>query len=196
MTIAGREASVFDVPGEQGDIAALWSDGEHSFEIRTESFTGRDAFLATAATLSAVDQAAWLDALPAAVVRPADRPAAVDGALAGLPVPDGLDREGLAGAGTVGDRGAVEGDVTNALVCAWIQQWVDGTEAGDVAAVDEAVEAMASSRQWPVLVANGREWAYGIWQVADAMVADVPLDAYPGVPQGTGYLRSIDCAER
>jgi len=195
MTIAGRPVSVFDEGGENGGIAALWLDGDHSFEIRTHSFREREAFRSTAETLGAVDQAAWLDALPATVVRPADRPAAVDAALAGLPVPEGLDRAGLAAAGTVGEPRHVAYEVTNALVCAWIQQWVDGTEAADVAAVDEAVDAMASSRQWPVLVANDGEWARYIWQVADAMVADVPLEPLPGMPQGTGYQRSVDCPE-
>lgn len=195
MTIAGHEVAAFDERGEYGGIAALWLDGDHSFEIRTESFDERDAFQAVASTMTAVDQAAWLDSLPPTVVRPADRPLAVDGVLAGLPVPEGLDRAGLAMSGIVGEPHDVEGDVTNALVCAWIQQWVDGAEAGDAAAVADAVDAMASSRQWPVLVANDGTRAHYIWQVADAMVADVPLEPYTGIPQGTGYQRSVDCAE-
>jgi hypothetical protein len=77
-----------------------------------------------------------------------------------------------------------------------VQQWVDGTAAGDAAAVDEATRAMTSSHEWRVLVeAENGTWTHFIWEVADAMGAGVPLDQYPSLPQGTGYQRHLGCPE-
>jgi hypothetical protein len=92
--------------------------------------------------------------------------------------------------------GSMELEVTNAVICGWVQQWVDATASGDTAAVHEATSAMTSSRQWPPLVetASGTMQEF-VWDVADAMAGGVPLDQFPSLPQGTGYQRHLGCPE-
>ena len=157
---------------------------------------GSEDYRAVAATVREVDQGTWLAALPAGTVAPDDRATAVEATLAELPVPDGLDVEALMATGTANDSHSMELEVTNAVICGWVQQWVDGTASGDTAAVDEATSAMTSSRQWPPLVetASGTMKEF-VWDVADAMAAGVPLEQFPSLPQGTGYQRHLGCPE-
>ncbi len=193
-TIDGHDALVFD-EGSRRTLSAWWLDGDNVFGLRGDNFT-LDEYLAVVATVREVDQDTWLAALPAGTVTPDDRAAAVEATLAELPVPDSLDVDALIATGTANDAHAVELEVTNAVICGWVQQWVDGTASGNAAAVDEATRAMTSSREWPPLVetASGTMKEF-IWDVADAMAAGVPLEQSPDLPQGPGYQRHLGCPE-
>jgi hypothetical protein len=193
-TIAGHDALVFD-EGSRRTVSAWWLEGDNVFGMRGDNIA-LDEYLAVVATVREVDQETWLAALPAGTVTPEDRAAAVEATLAELPVPDGLDVDALIATGTANDAHSVELEVTNAVICGWVQQWVDGTASGDSAAVDEATGAMTSSREWPPLIetASGTMREF-VWDVADAMAAGLPLEQYPYLPQGTGYERHLGCPE-
>lgn len=192
-TIAGHDAVVFQYAGRI-DFTALWLDGPHSFELRGSTFSSLEEYLAAVATLEEVDGETWLSALPASIVRPEERQAAVAAILKKLPLPADFDAGSLA-SGTSNSSQEIGFEVTQAVACAWVQEWVDGTEAGDAAAVSAAADAMASSHEWDVLVENDSDFAEYIWQVADAMATGEPFNGDTTIPTGTGYQRAIGCAE-
>jgi hypothetical protein len=65
VTIAGHEATVFERSFSEGvSFSAWWVDGDYAFELRSDSYTNPDDFRAIVATVTEVDEATWLDALP------------------------------------------------------------------------------------------------------------------------------------
>jgi hypothetical protein len=188
--IAGHDAAVFRAP--PATFYALWVDGDHWLELRSDVIPTVDEFVAVAQTLHAVDVDAWLSAMPDGVVEPDERPDAVDELLADVPVPSNLDVGALKDSALVGD--GLEYEVATAVVCAWIEQWVDARRSGDDPARREAVQALASARSWKVLRDGGQGAEY-VFDVADAMADGVPVVESPALPTGVGYQRHVGCDE-
>jgi hypothetical protein len=192
-TIAGHEAIVFEHRGTAPigrTFYALWTDGDHSLELRSDVIPELEQFVEVAATLHAVDTDTWLSAMPSGVVTPAERAAAVDTILQDIPVPAGVD------VGEIKDRKTVTNsldyEVTTAVVCGWLRQWIEGDEA----ARREAVAAMTGAREWDAFRNPG---PYGfetyVFEVADAMAAGRPVNDDRSLPIGVGYQRHVGCAE-
>jgi hypothetical protein len=61
--------------------------------------------------------------------------------------------------------------VAGGVACAWIERWIEARADGDAAAAGEAVEAMRTSRTWPILREMDAEGDYPemVWELADAM---------------------------
>jgi hypothetical protein len=198
VTIAGHQAEVFQAGSSAGsvDLVALWPDGDYGVEIRGD-FADLDAFLAVAATIEVVDVDTWLSAMPASVVRPESRAAAVEQILADIPLPGGLDPAELAaGDGSVSDRYQLGARVTGPVACGWIEQWVDATRTGDVAATQEAVDAMATSHEWDILLEmeDDGAWSQILWEFADAMASNGTMDAgRPDMPIADLYVDTFGC---
>lgn len=193
VTIAGQEATVFDYGTS---FLASWRHGDYGFELSGGTFATRETFEAVVATVEEVDESEWLAALPDDGVHPDERPAEVESVLAEIPVPPGLDTEDILSTmgRPFGTRDELQAAAVDAVVCGWINQWMEADDAGDSAARGQAVDAMASSRGWPPLAAKaGGPWTTYIWDVADAMADDVPAITEPGLDQGTGYLRHAQC---
>lgn len=116
-------------------------------------------------SLRAVDIDTWLNAMPASVVRPEAHAAAVEQMLRGIPLPPGFDVAALQNETSVRDRYMLGADVTSAVSCDWLERWAAATDGGDEAAARASVEAMATSRQWPILrqMAHEGAWAQTIW---------------------------------
>jgi hypothetical protein len=90
----------------------------------------------------------WEAQLPHQYVRPADRPAAVDAALEGVPTPQGFDAEPIRSTPAVVDQTDLELEVGTAVACAWIGVWAAATDDGKDAAADQATEALGTAREW------------------------------------------------
>ena len=135
---------------------------------------------------------AWLKAMPADVVRPAaEHATVVDEMLKGLPLPPGLDVAALRRSGSVRDRYQLGAQVSGAVACGWIAQYLAAQKAGDPAAAGAASKAMATSRTWPILLEMQRDGAYPdvLWMYADA------LDGKP-LLKGTlaeSYVDALGC---
>lgn len=125
-------------------------------------------------SLYATDIETWLAALPPEVVRPLERPEVVDEMLEGIPIPPSVDVEELKGQPQASSRSVLGSGVTSAVACGWLDQWAEAVKTGDTAAAQEAVEAMSTSRDWPILKQEHPQIgsALTIWEYADAMRRD------------------------
>ncbi|MGH8983912.1 MAG: hypothetical protein ACRDY6_08580 [Acidimicrobiia bacterium] len=173
LQVAGHDAQVFDLSGE---FNVLWEQGDDSVELRVGG-VGRQALEALLERIREVDVDTWLSAMPPSVVKPPERAATVDEMLADIPLPDGFNVDELRSVDNPGlNRYRLGGEVTGAVACSWIEQWLFATDSGDQAAVTEAVEAMTTSRDWAILQEMNAAGQYSagampetIWEFADAL---------------------------
>jgi hypothetical protein len=192
-TIASHEAVVF---ASGSEFIALWRDRGYGVELRAR-VPDAGAFLAVAGSIEPVSPDEWLAALPASTVKPADRATVVDDMLADIPLPAGFDPAPLRrDDGRVTDRYQLGAQVTGAVACSWIGQWVDATSRGDAAAARQAVDAMNSSFDWDVLRQMEPEggWSSVIWEYATAIATDGTLDGgRPDIPMADEYRMGLGC---
>ncbi len=169
IQLLGRTATLFDTG--YGSYSVMFRPGGDTFvEITSDDdrTMGRQEFEDLLETVEPVDVNTWLAALPASVVQPTDRAATVDGMLKGVPVPPGLDLSELKQSATVRDRFQLGALLTGAVTCEWLHQRMSGLQAGDTAKVRQAEDALATARQWPILLEMRTEggWAQEIWDWA------------------------------
>ncbi len=194
ITIDGHQAVVFQHDGTAPlgvTFYAIWVDGIHSLELRTDVISTADQFNEIALTAKAVDVDTWLSAMPASVVEPEERGDAVDRILADIPVPSNVDVEAIKNRATVSN--GMNYEVTTAVLCGWVQQWIDARKASDEASLRQAVNALAGSREWAAMKSyGGRSY---VVDVADAMAAGTPVNGDRSVPVGVTYQRHLGCPE-
>lgn len=171
LTVLGHEATLFKYAGGN-DFTTLYRDRENTIEVRGV-FPSIDAYRTVLSSLEHVDVDTWLSAMPDSVIASADRAAVVHEMLADIPQPEGFDAAALED-GPLRDRYQLGAEVTGAVACAWIEQWIQATESGDAGAASEAAEAMRGSSDWNVLQEMNSSGAYPevIRQYAEAMNGD------------------------
>jgi len=172
-TLLGQRATTFAYPGQHPNFTTVLSPQGNVFIELTGSFGGKEEYEALLRSLRSVGVEAWLSAMPAEVIRPAARSAAIAQMLRGIPVPPDFDASALQfrvmpgppGPDTSGpqtksaltDRFMLGKSVTGAVACGWLRRWLSATRTGNDAAAREAVEAMGTARHWPVLLRMVRE---------------------------------------
>jgi hypothetical protein len=169
IELLGRTATLFE--DGYGNYSAMLRPGGDTFvEIRSDvnRRLDREEFLALLDTIEAVDVDTWLAALPASVVQPVDRVAAVEEMLEGIPVPPGLDLESLTQGDTARDRYQLGALVTGAVTCGWLERRMSALQTGDSAKVKEAEDALASAPTWPILLEMRDQggWSQEVWDWA------------------------------
>jgi hypothetical protein len=165
----GRSASLLDygTEGMPGNYRLDFVDGSWIWELNGDGFADRDAFLELASHVGVVDEASWKATLPANAVTSDERPAAVDALLVGIPIPAGFDAAALQ-SGATRDQYQLTAEVTGAVFCAWLHTWDTALDAGDNVGADAAVQAIASSHQWPALTTmTDGDWNEVLWDFAD-----------------------------
>jgi hypothetical protein len=175
-------------------MVALWAEGGYVLQL-TAAVPDLAAFEERLGWLTKVDAQAWLDAMPAKVVKAADHEAAVKEMLKGIPVPSGFKPSQVPDEGLTTTRYQVGASVTSAVSCLWFLQWADARRSGDRGAELEAEEAMATSRHWPILREMATDGAYPetIWKLAAEMPAGVWVHTghrHPLLPKA----ESLGCA--
>ncbi|MGN6557864.1 MAG: hypothetical protein ACTHLH_07605 [Solirubrobacterales bacterium] len=160
-------------PGNR-QMAAFWSEGGYVLELRA-AVPDQAAFEERLGWLTKVDSQAWLDAMPAKVVKAADHEAAVREMLKGIPVPSTFRPSQIPDEGLTTDRYQVGGKVTATVSCLWFLQWAEARRSGDRQAELEAEKAMATSRHWRILREMAKDGAYPetIWELAAEMPSGV-----------------------
>lgn len=155
-TLLGQEATTVDYSGQ--DYATMLSpQGSVFIEVRGR-LGSRQAYDAILHSLQPVDVQTWLAAMPPSTVRPDARAGEVDQMLRGIPLPAGFDATALRSEGSISDRSSLAVKVGNAVACAWAQSWIAARAAGDQAAAREAVDALASSPDWPIVRTTKAPW--------------------------------------
>ncbi|MEA2217853.1 MAG: hypothetical protein QOJ35_479 [Solirubrobacteraceae bacterium] len=171
-TVLGQPAQISQYP-DSTDFAAIWPDGSRVLEFRSVA-ADLAAFERRLAALRRVDVDTWLSAMPASVVKSANRAPVVEQMLADIPLPPRFDRSPLERRATVSDRYQLGAQVTGAVACAWIDRWAAARKAGDGERVRAAIAAMQTSRRWRILREMAAEgaWSQVLWDYADAMRGD------------------------
>jgi hypothetical protein len=169
-TLLGRRATTFAYPGQHPNFTTILSPQGNVFIELTGSFGSKKEYEALLRSLRSVGVDAWLSAMPAEVIRPAARSAAIAQMLRGVPVPPGFDASTLhfhvlpgpdnsapQSESALTDRFMLAKSVTGTVTCNWLQRWLSATRVGDGGAAQKAVDAMATARHWPVLLQMVRE---------------------------------------
>ncbi len=172
------------------EYTALWSANGQVLEFRTQSESDND-FRDLLDALSIVDVNTWLSAMPASVVGSADQPAAISDMLTGIPVPDGFHASQLADDAGLKDRYQLGARVVAAVSCTWIEQWIDASATGDAIAAQEAVDAMNTSGQWPIILEMNQSGAYG--QVLQMIVDGMTNEG--GISVADSYQDALGCGQ-
>lgn len=151
-------------------MTAFWVEDGYVLELRA-AVPDLAAFEERLAWLTKVDSQAWLDAMPAKVVKAADHGAAVREMLKGIPVPSTFKPSRVPNEGLTTARYQVGAAVTGTVSCLWFRQWGEARRTGDRAAAIEAEKAMATSKHWPILHQMAKDGAYPevIWELAREM---------------------------
>jgi hypothetical protein len=174
--IVDTRAEFFVNQGGPGNrrMTAFWSEGGYVLQL-TAAVPDLAAFEERLEWLTRVDTQAWLDAMPAKVVKAADHDAAVQEILKGIPVPSTFRPSEVPDEGLTTTRYQVGAKVTATVSCLWFLQWAEARRSGDRAAELEAEKAMATSRHWPILHEMTKDGAYPntIWQLAAEMPSGV-----------------------
>jgi hypothetical protein len=191
VLIAGTNARVFR-DRNTNLFSAVWKRSGYALEIRGTA-SDIEAFKSTLGSFHEVDIDAWLSAMPANVVKPASHSDVVNQMLADVPLPPRFDVDKLRTGDTIRDRYQLGAQVTGAIGCAWIRQWVSAQRAGDDARARQAIHAMATSRHWAILQEMKAEGDYPhvFWQYAAAMTTHQPVLGKATVAQS--YTSALGC---
>lgn len=160
----------------------------YSFEIRGQGLSRAD-YLDLLDQLSLVDQDGLEASLPPRFVTTGERDAVTkemaDGIAEALGPAQGLTPFGTPEpdfASDEPDRYSLGADVAGTVACAWLDSYVAGVESGDIAQSSDAVAALATSRQWPILLEMDARGDYPevVWLYADDVAAGRDVTGYQG----------------
>jgi hypothetical protein len=162
----------------------------HWLELRAGGMD-KEAYLDLLGRLRLVDKAGFEAAMPESFVDSSEREAAVESMLAGIreyvdPVfPADSQRVGVSS--DENDPYHLGADVAGAVACEWLADFEAATHAGDQARARSAVEALGTSRKWPVLQEMAEQGGYSdvVWDYARQV-------ARGQVPEG--YADGLGCA--
>jgi hypothetical protein len=182
-SVLGTTAHVYQyeggTPGHR-DITALFRYDGRVLEFRAGA-ADIAAFKALLARLTRVDTDAWLSAMPASVVKAPNQEIAIEQMLHGITVPPGFDANDVKTANLTKDRYQLGAAVAGTVACQWFRLWSDARKANDGAAEREAVAAMATAKDWPILDEMTRDGDY----------PDVLLEYAAAMPSGQWYGRPL-----
>jgi len=127
-----------------------------------------DALLATARW---VDDTEFLALAPKGTIVGSNSSEAIAEIVADIPLPPGFNTDDVT---AEGDRYQAGTGVSSAVMCAWIEEWIEAKQDGDNERIAEAAAAMATSHQWAILVelADQGGWSQHVWEYADAVNGD------------------------
>jgi len=204
--LLGRTATTVEY-GRHGEYATMIAPiGAVFVEVRGR-LGGHAAYEKVLHSVRPVGVDTWLAAMPARVVSPDARAHTVATMLRGIPYPPGFDPTRLESETAALNHYDLGVRVADAIACGWVESWLAAQAAGDPIAARNAVDAMASSHHWPLLLRMARAakrslppnlrrgpaasgWSQNIWHFA-AELQRGHLDQGFGAelvrPDGSGY---------
>ena len=191
MPVLGAVAQVFDRPyNGLHTIVALWELDDRVFEFRAR-VVDLEAFVVVLDSLRRIEESEWLSALPADVVKPADHEATVTAMLRGVTVPPGFEPNTIKGVGLVKDRYQFCALVAGTVACTWFKRWSAARRDGDAAGVQEAIDAMSTAKDWPVLREMAKKGAYP--EVLERFAEAMPSGHWHGRPLEGDVNSGLGC---
>lgn len=168
VRLGDEDASLLSYGGDRYRVNV--QRGFWAWEFDGEPFRSQQEFLDTVAGVHAIDEGAWQAGLPAPIVGRDDVDREVMAALDGVPLPNGLDPADVTPAATL-DRYQFVARLSGNVVCAWLDQWFDARDTGDTVMAQQAVDALATSREWSMLaeIADEGGWSGVVWMYADSI---------------------------
>jgi hypothetical protein len=176
-TIAGRTADVFHLEaGPTGSYFTTIFPAEGGIFVELDgAFAKRGEWEALMASVRAVGVDEWLEAMPGETLRPKAFATELTRMLHGVPVPPGFEATAAIKPTELTNRFQAAKKLTQAVTCEWVGRWAAARGEGDAAGAREAVEAMSSAREWPVLSRMAREkgdgWTSSIITIGRQMAA-------------------------
>lgn len=128
-----------------------------------------------------VDAARWEAALPYELVTTTERGAVVDAMMSDVPVPDGLDVSEIRDRPVLSDRQTIGSELGEHVACAWLNTYLDATDASDQAGITAATEALGDIVKWGLFdesIGNGMQIAYDLPAV-DPDDGSITIDRQP-----------------
>ena len=149
-------------------------------------------FRAQLRALRQVDTNTWLRALPPSVMQTATRRVTIHHMLGGVPLPPGFTVAQIPGSNLIKDRYQLGAAVTGTVACMWVADWARARAAGDTAAVNTAVAAMATAPRWPILREMARS---GFWsQLLIEMAKAMPSGHWHGRSLAGAFNSNLGCS--
>lgn len=195
VTIDGAPATVaYQSPGLERVFVVGGEDG-YVIEIDFNPFVaaGTDADLdMILSRIRRVDRTTFETSLPEGTITAGTASDAVAEMLTDIPLPAGFDPSALT---PIGDRYQVGAEVVGAVACAWIERWIDAKAAGNVEQAAAAADALATSRNWAILLEMQAEGAYPqvLWEYADAVAGDGTIVAGTVLTVEESYQDAFGC---
>jgi hypothetical protein len=155
-TLLGQRATTVDY-GRKEYATMLSPQGKVFIEVRGR-LGSKSAYERILHSLRPVSVDAWLSSMPPSTVRPQAHSETVERMLQGIPLPPGFDATALQSEGSIANRSTLAVKVANAVACGWVESWIAAGAAGDEAAAERAVEAMAGSATWPIVRKTRSPW--------------------------------------
>jgi hypothetical protein len=192
IEVLGQGATLFQYRGTTDFTTILPPTGTSFLEIRGD-LGSREEYLRVLAALTPVTTEEWLAAMPDNVVVPSDVDAVVARMLTGVPLPPGFSAGPLS-QDLAQDRYQLGATVSGSVLCAWLDRWDDARTRGNEDRAAEAVAALQSSRQWPILLEMNAEGDYPevAWEIADG-AAGRNLDFFGGELTRQTWIQGLGC---
>jgi hypothetical protein len=191
--VLGTTAKVFQYeggsPGNR-DVTALWVEQGRVLEFRSQ-VAGLAAFKERLASLRRVDAETWLSALPASVVKAANRDSVVRQMLRGVPLPPGFDPSRIPDEGLTKDRYQLGATVSGTVACTWFQRWSQARTTGNRARERRAIAALGTAKDWPILREMSKEGGYP--EVLQEYAAAMPSGRWYGRPLEGDVNSGLGC---
>jgi hypothetical protein len=180
------------VVGESGSaFTAMWENNAVEYEFVVYD-VDEETFRSLLSSLTQMHEEEWIAVLPDEIVT--DRAAAIPTYLEDVPLPPNFDTTSLED-GPIEHWYNVAAETISAVSCGWIEAWIDGKADGNSDAVQQAIDAMSTSRDWPVLAEMGEvgEFPSGVWEYADAIAGDGTVIGGTILTVEESYQQALGC---
>ena len=111
--------------------------------------------------------------------------------LQGVTLPPGFSPSSISGAGLTSDRYQLGATVAGTVACTWFKLWSQARSAGDSAGVQQAITAMATAKDWPILQEMSNSVGYP--QILEAFAAAMPSGRWYGRPLEGDVNSGLGC---
>lgn len=195
VPVLGTETKIFEAGRTKASLVlrSAWDFEGRVLELRS-IVPSLAEYKKILAGFKRVDVDTWLEGLPASVVNTFDRSVAVNRMLESVPLPPGFDPSVIPGKNLTKNEYQLGTSVAGVVACTWVDRWSDARRSGDQEGAREAIRAMSTAREWPVLLKMAKSGGYPqvVWQFAAAM-AEGPT--FFGRPLEFDASTGLGCAD-